>query len=119
MIEKERGEERTANEPGAFLAAVQEAPLYKPNPSSLTICKKPRFLKASGLVLIKQIWDGQYKNSRRVEEERKKVETHCRLILSTSRGSKTISPIPVNLSNNREFSLYYRNPKGKKERKKH
>lgn len=59
----------TANEPGALRAAVQPQPRYNPKPSSLTILRTPRPLKASGFV-----W---------------------RLILRTSRGSRTISPIPI------------------------
>ena len=61
----------TANDPGAFRAAVQLAPLYKPIPSSLTILTTPRPLKASGFV-----W---------------------RLIFKTSRGKRTISPMPIKL----------------------
>ena len=69
-VVREKGQ-RTANEPGAFLAAVQPAPRYKPMPSSATILKTPRPLKVSGFV--------------------------CRLIFSTSRGKRTISPIPMML----------------------
>ena len=69
----------TANEPGAFLAAVQPHPLYKPKPSSATIRKTPRPRKASGFV-----W---------------------RLILRTSRGRRTISPIPIKLTHVR-FSIF-------------
>jgi hypothetical protein len=61
----------TANEPGAFLAAVHPHPLYSANPSSATILKTPRPLNASGFV--------------------------CRLIFSTSSGRSTISPIPIKL----------------------
>jgi hypothetical protein len=61
----------TANDPGAFLAAVQPHPLYKPKPSSLTILSTPRPRNASGFV--------------------------CRLILRTSSGRRTISPIPIKL----------------------
>lgn len=60
---------RTANEPGALRAAVHPAPRYKPIPSSEMILKRPRPRKASGLV-----W---------------------RLILRTSSGKRTISPIPT------------------------
>jgi hypothetical protein len=60
---------RTAKEPGAFLAAVQPHPRYSPKPSSLTILKTPRPRKASGFV--------------------------CLLIFRTSRGRRTISPIPM------------------------
>lgn len=63
---------RTAKDPGAFLAAVQPAPLYNPIPSSATILNTPRPLNDSGLV--------------------------CRLILRTSRGNKTISPTPMMLT---------------------
>jgi hypothetical protein len=70
----------TANDPGAFLAAVQPQPLYNPNPSSLTIRTTPRPRKASGFV--------------------------CRLILSTSRGRRTISPMPIKL----EGYVSYRKP---------
>lgn len=42
---------RTAKEPGALRAAVQDAPRYRPIPSSRTICTKPRDRNASGLVL--------------------------------------------------------------------
>lgn len=63
--------EQTAKEPGAFLAAVHPQPRYRPKPSSPIILNRPRPLKASGFV--------------------------CRLILSTSRGSRTISPIPIKL----------------------
>lgn len=64
-------EMRTANDPGAFLAAVQPAPRYRPMPSSATILNTPRPRNASGFV--------------------------CRLILRTSRGKRTISPIPMML----------------------
>lgn len=66
------GGRHTAKEPGAFLAAVQPQPRYNPKPSSPIILRTPRPRKASGLV-----W---------------------RLILRTSRGSRTISPIPIKLS---------------------
>ncbi len=52
-------------------AAVQPQPRYRPKPSSRTILRTPRPRNASGLV-----W---------------------RLILSTSRGRRTISPIPIRL----------------------
>lgn len=64
----------TANDPGAFLAAVHPAPLYKPIPSSRTIATTPRPRNAAGFV-----W---------------------RLILRTSRGRSTISPIPITLEIN-------------------
>ena len=64
-------ERQTAKDPGAFLAAVQPHPLYNPKPSSRTILTTPRPRNASGFV--------------------------CRLILRTSRGSRTISPIPITL----------------------
>jgi hypothetical protein len=64
--------ELTAKEPGAFLAAVQPQPRYNPNPSSATILKTPLPRNASGFV--------------------------CRLIFNTSRGSNTISPIPIRLN---------------------
>lgn len=67
IIKEEK--ERTANEPGALRAAVHPAPRYKPIPSSEMILNRPRPRKASGLV-----W---------------------RLILRTSRGRRTISPIPT------------------------
>lgn len=67
MLEARGG--RTANEPGALRAAVHPAPRYKPIPSSEMILNSPRPRKASGLV-----W---------------------RLILRTSRGKRTISPIPT------------------------
>ncbi len=63
----------TAKEPGAFRAAVHPHPLYKPNPSSAMILKIPRPRNASGFV-----W---------------------RLILRTSSGNRTISPIPIRLHN--------------------
>lgn len=68
---------RTANDPGAFLAAVQPAPLYNPMPSSATIRNTPRPRNASGFV--------------------------CRLILRTSRGNKTISPTPIILERGSEL----------------
>ena len=61
----------TAKEPGALRAAVQPQPRYRPKPSSRTILRTPRPLKASGFV-----W---------------------RLIFRTSRGRRTISPIPTRL----------------------
>lgn len=67
MSEEEEG--HTAKEPGALRAAVHPAPRYKPIPSSEMILNSPRPRKASGLV-----W---------------------RLILRTSRGKRTISPIPT------------------------
>lgn len=67
------GKTHTANDPGAFLAAVQPQPLYRPNPSSLMIFRMPRPRKASGFV--------------------------CRLILRTSRGNRMISPMPMRLAN--------------------
>lgn len=73
----------TAKEPGAFRAAVHPQPRYRPKPSSATILRTPRPRKASGLV-----W---------------------RLILRTSRGSRTISPIPIRLSQvNTDFSILQR-----------
>ena len=63
---------RTANDPGAFLAAVHPAPRYSPIPSSATILKTPRPLNASGFV--------------------------CRLIFKTSRGNRMISPMPIILA---------------------
>lgn len=67
-------ETRTANDPGAFRAAVQPQPLYNPKPSSLTIFTMPRPRNASGFV--------------------------CRLIFRTSSGRRTISPIPIMLKIN-------------------
>lgn len=61
----------TANDPGALRAAVQPAPRYSPMPSSEMILNRPRPRKASGFV-----W---------------------RLIFKTSRGRRTISPIPIKL----------------------
>jgi hypothetical protein len=71
----------TAKDPGAFLAAVQPQPLYNPNPSSLTILTTPRPRNASGFV--------------------------CLLILRTSRGSRTISPIPMILDQLLDLKLCY------------
>lgn len=61
----------TANDPGKFRAIVHPQPLYSAKPSSATILRTPRPLKASGLV--------------------------CRLILRTSKGSRTTSPTPIRL----------------------
>lgn len=43
-------EQLTAKEPGALRAAVQPQPRYRPKPSSRTILRTPRPLKASGFV---------------------------------------------------------------------
>lgn len=66
----------TAKDPGAFLAAVHCHPLYRPKPSSFTILTTPRPRNASGFV--------------------------CLLIFKTSRGRRTISPIPITLNQERE-----------------
>lgn len=44
------GGKHTAKEPGAFRAAVQLAPRYRPIPSSEIILKRPRPRKDSGFV---------------------------------------------------------------------
>lgn len=71
MLGQGQGGKRTAKEPGALRAAVHDAPRYRPIPSSEMILNSPRPRNASGFV-----W---------------------RLILSTSSGSRMISPIPIKL----------------------
>jgi hypothetical protein len=61
----------TAKDPGALRAAVHPQPRYKPKPSSAIILATPLPRKASGFV--------------------------CRLIFKTSKGSITISPMPIKL----------------------
>jgi hypothetical protein len=73
---------KRAKEPGAFLAAVQPAPLYMPNPSCLKKTITPRPYSCSGEV--------------------------CAFTFSASKGKRKISPIPIKLSSNEcEIQVQY------------